>query len=254
MRQHSCAFTPYIDLTRKGSSRDVLKETAIRPMPRVCMLAMRWTERARDSTIPDRVVTARTSRANEVESMQRSVENGQGSCAPARSTKSSLSLNMQLLISRKRFAYSLLGAALTCAFKPKAAHAMTMRTLKRALVNIVRVREGSILLSTRLEDNLLDGFQDSVKLLVADTQLKENVNLACQGLSELQIDTSLRLAEEKGDRIVQVCMRYIARGHVMTYHAPHVSCQSLLLMRNVSTIFGHMHRGLLSKDECADCR
>lgn len=51
--------------------------------------------------------------------------------------------------------------------KPDAAHAATsMKSLKRALVNIVRVREGASLLQSRLDENLLSGFQDGVKLLV----------------------------------------------------------------------------------------
>ena len=62
--------------------------------------------------------------------------------------------------SRRRVILSLAVAACTSVVKPQSADAMTMRTLKRALVNIVRVREGAILLQTRLEDNLLAGFQD----------------------------------------------------------------------------------------------
>ena len=61
---------------------------------------------------------------------------------------------------RRWMTFSLAVTACTCVFKPKTADAMTLRTLKRALVNIVRVREGAILLQTRLEDNLLAGFQD----------------------------------------------------------------------------------------------
>lgn len=167
------AFLPCLHFnTGKGSHAFVQRNAGEREP------AKRWTAQASDDAIFAARVMARTW-SDDVQSGQR--------------------------YSRQHLSYSLLGAALTCAIKPKAANAMTMRTLKRALVNIVRVREASVLLQTRLEDNLLDSFQDSVKLLVADTQLKENVNLACQGLSELQVDVPLRMAEEKGDRIVQVC-------------------------------------------------
>lgn len=91
----------------------------------------------------------------------------------------------------------------TALIQPEAASAMTMRTLKRALVNLVRVREGSALLQRRLDENLLSGFQDGVKLLVSDTNLSENVRLALQGLVELDRQSSLKIAEEKGDKIVQ---------------------------------------------------
>jgi len=47
----------------------------------------------------------------------------------------------------------------------------------QALVNIVRVREGAALLQRRLDDNLLSGFQDGVKLLVSDTNLSDNVKV-----------------------------------------------------------------------------
>ena len=79
---------------------------------------------------------------------------------------------------------------------------MTIRQLKRALVNMIRVREGSGLLLELLNENLLDGFQDGVKLLVADTELRSNVKVACQGLIELNRESSVRAAEDKGDRIV----------------------------------------------------
>ena len=86
--------------------------------------------------------------------------------------------------------------------RPEAASAMTIRQLKRALVNMIRVREGSGLLLELLNENLLDGFQDGVKLLVADTELRSNVKVACQGLIELNRESSVRAAEDKGDRIV----------------------------------------------------
>jgi hypothetical protein len=86
---------------------------------------------------------------------------------------------------------------------PQPVAAMTVRELKRALVNIVRVREGVSLLQGRLEDNMLSGFQDGVKLLVSDTNLRENVKLACAGLAELNLgSSSVKVAEDKADRIV----------------------------------------------------
>ena len=97
-------------------------------------------------------------------------------------------------VSRRRLAIgsSFSISAFLCGVVPDAARAATsMRSLKRALVNIIRVREGSALLHRRLEDNLLGGFQDGVKLLAADTEIFKNVKIACQGLVELQLQSSV---------------------------------------------------------------
>jgi hypothetical protein len=100
----------------------------------------------------------------------------------------------QVAVSRRRLAIgsSLSISAFLCGVVPDAARAATsIRSLKRALVNIIRVREGSALLHRRLEDNLLGGFQDGVKLLAADTEIFKNVKIACQGLVELQLQSSV---------------------------------------------------------------
>ena len=80
--------------------------------------------------------------------------------------------------------------------------ATTVRALKRALVNIIRVRQGTIVLESRLDANLLDSFQDYVKLMVADTDLRNNAKVVCEGMAELGLDSRLRDAEYRAERVV----------------------------------------------------
>ncbi len=96
-------------------------------------------------------------------------------------------------------------AAATCTvLKPDVAlSAVSIRAVKKAIVNIVRVRQGALLLEGRLDENLLDGFQDGIKLLAMDTDLRNNVKVACEGLSELGLESRQQDAEYRADRVVQ---------------------------------------------------
>jgi hypothetical protein len=104
--------------------------------------------------------------------------------------------------SRRR---SLLAVAAACTvLKPAvASSAVSIRAVKKAIVNIVRVRQGALLLEGRLDENLLDGFQDGIKLLAMDTDLRNNVKVACEGLSELGLESRQQDAEYRADRVVQ---------------------------------------------------
>ena len=114
-------------------------------------------------------------------------------------------LQVDTRCSRRQSMASLTLAAATCVvLKPDVAWgAVTMRSIKRAIVNIVRVRQGALLLESRLDANLLDGFQDGIKLLAMDTDLQSNVKIACEGLTELGLESRQRDAEYRADRVVQ---------------------------------------------------
>ena len=73
----------------------------------------------------------------------------------------------------------------------------------QALVNIVRVREGAALLQRRLDDNLLSGFQDGVKLLVSDTNLSDNVKVRERAREEEREGERAHEGEREGEREIQ---------------------------------------------------
>jgi len=73
--------------------------------------------------------------------------------------------------------------------------------LTRGLVNLVRVREGTDLLLSRLREGKLSGFQTAIKLLLLDTDLRNSARDAAIGLGDLGLVGRVSMAGSIGETV-----------------------------------------------------
>lgn len=85
----------------------------------------------------------------------------------------------------------------------------TRRSTLRGLVNVIRAKEGIKFLETRLQADLLDGFQEGLKLLFRDTEIDVSMKLAAEGLEELGVGTRLARAQDQTARTVYMMSQVV---------------------------------------------